>query len=64
MLETNALHWKDEFIEKGRQDGEREGRMAVARNLAAINMDEAQIVSLTGLSREEVQQATSDRLQV
>ena len=60
MLETNALHWKDEFIEKG----QREARMDIARNLADMDMNEEQIIQATGLSREEVQQATSDRLQV
>ena len=33
MIETTCLHWKDQYIEQGKRDGEKEGerdeRMAV-----------------------------------
>ena len=63
MLETNCLRWKEQYIEqgekKGREEsekaGDRNGRMAVARNLAAYKMGVEQIVAFTGLSRDDVE---------
>ena len=62
MIETTCLHWKDQYIEQGEKKGERKALLAVARKLAAIHMDEDQIMSLTDLSREDVQRVTAEAL--
>jgi predicted transposase/invertase (TIGR01784 family) len=41
--------------DRGRQEGLREGAFAIARNLLEMNMPLDQIVTATGLTREEVE---------
>ncbi|MBQ9405813.1 MAG: hypothetical protein IJU37_03625 [Desulfovibrio sp.] len=66
MIESTCLHWKDQYIKQGKKEGKKEGecdgRMAVARKLPTIHMDEDQIMSLTDLSREDVQRLTAEAL--
>ena len=58
MLETTIKRWEDELRkegeDKGLMRGLMQGRIAIAKNLAEMGMEEDQIIRATGLSREEV----------
>lgn len=67
--ELEAQHKRKEFIfiqksslalaeEKGREQGREEGHLDIARNMKKAGMPVGQIVQLTGLSREQVEQLT------
>ncbi len=47
-------------IEIGEQRGEQRGKEEVARKMLAAGLDLAQICQFTGLSREQIQQLTSE----
>ena len=68
MLETNALHWKDEFIEKGRKQGREQGRhdreLEIAANLHDLGLSTEQIAQITGLSGEDVQRLAAEKMQI
>ena len=64
MLETTILRWEDELRKEGEDKGRMQERIAIAKNLASINMDEDQIATMTGLSREEVRDAVAGTMQV
>ena len=68
MLETTIERWENEIREEAQKQGEDKGRMqeriAIAKNLVEMEMDEDQIIRATGLSREEVRDAVAGTMQV
>ena len=64
MLETTILRWEDELRKEGEDKGRMQERIAIAKNLAEMEMNEDQIIRATGLSREEVRDAVAGTMQV
>ena len=42
-------------IEKGIQEGEIKGKKEVAKRMLQLNMNEEQIIAVTGLSKDEIE---------
>ena len=69
MLETTIRHWEENIRrdalkqgeDRGRQEGDKNARKSIVRNLASIHMDERQIALVTGLSGEEVREVLQAR---
>jgi predicted transposase/invertase (TIGR01784 family) len=55
MYETDTQSNIATAEDNGRREGRQEGAFAIARNLLGMNMPLDQIVTATGLTREEVE---------
>jgi predicted transposase/invertase (TIGR01784 family) len=54
-MQSNLATAEDRGRQEGLRDGWRDGALAIARNLLGMNMSLDQIVTATGLTREEVE---------
>jgi predicted transposase/invertase (TIGR01784 family) len=54
-MQSNIATAEDRGEQRGRQEGEQRKAFAIARNLLGMNMPLDQIVTVTGLTREEVE---------
>ena len=47
---------KEEGIAIGKEEGKNERNLEIAKNMLAMNIDEATVIKLTGLTLEQLQQ--------